>query len=74
VITRRRTKNLPQYLQDPNNRELLTSVKCVLANGQVIPLMVILLGKVISERDFLLGLLKDYIIAISETGYMNDNI
>jgi Tc5 transposase DNA-binding domain len=72
VITRRRARNLPLYLQNPDNRESLTSIECISAGGQVIPPMVIVTSKVLSEKDFPLTLPGSYIMGISESGYTND--
>jgi hypothetical protein len=44
VCTRKHVKNA--YLANPNDRELVTSVECVSACSQVIPLLVILPMKV----------------------------
>jgi Beta-lactamase/Tc5 transposase DNA-binding domain len=74
VITRRRVRNLPLYLQDPDNRESLTSIEYISAGGQVIPPMVIVTGKVLSEKDFPLTLPGSYIMGISESRYTNDQL
>jgi hypothetical protein len=74
VITRRRARNLPLYLQDPDNRESLTSIKYISVYRRVIPPLIILSGKVMSEKDFPQTLPGNYMMAITDTGYANNEI
>lgn len=69
VITHVVTKAV--YLSDPDNRESITSVECISAGGDVIP-MIIIAGKVMLEKHFENSLHSDTLLAVSESGYSND--
>jgi hypothetical protein len=74
MITRRRARNLPLYLQDLDNYKSLTLIEYISAYRRVIPPLIILLKKVMSEKDFSQTLLDNYIIAITDTEYANNEI
>jgi hypothetical protein len=40
------------YTRNPNNKELITYVKCISASGEFIPLMIIIKGKKLYYRNF----------------------
>jgi len=65
VITHIRTKNV--YLLDPNNRESITSIKCISRGGEVIPPMVIIVGRVMLKKHFNNSLKDRTLIAVLDT-------
>jgi hypothetical protein len=72
VITHLSTKAV--YLADPDNRESLTAVETVCADGSTIPLMLILKGDVLLERYFENDLENDTLLATSPSGYSNEGL
>lgn len=70
VITHLNTKAV--YLADPDNRESLTSVETVCADGTAIPPMLILKGEVLLEKYFDNDLHDQTLLATSPSGYTND--
>jgi hypothetical protein len=72
VISRDPSKKV--YMADADNRSHVTVVECVQADGTQIPPMVILPGKRHLERNFPPGLPDDVLMAVSDTGYNNDEL
>jgi hypothetical protein len=72
VISRDPSKKV--YMADADNRSHVTVVECVQADGTQIPPMVILPGKRHLERNFPPGLPNDVLMAVSDTGYNNDEL
>lgn len=63
------------YKDDPENREYLSSHKCVVGGGDVLPNMFILSGKQHLEKWFEENDLDDnFAFAVSDSGYPNDKI
>jgi hypothetical protein len=61
-------------MPDADNRQHVTVVECVQADGSIIPPMVIIPGKRHLERMFPEGLQNDVLMAVSDTGYNNDDL
>lgn len=62
-------------MEDPNNREYITSVEYVSGRGDVIPNMLNLSGKQHFEKYFEENNLEDNVcLAVSDSGYSNDEI
>ena len=62
-------------LEDPENRDFISSIECVSGDGSVIPNMIILSRKSHLEKFFLHNDLDgNVIVAISDTGYNNDEL
>jgi len=72
VLSRDRHRRI--YIPDPDDRDYVTVVECISAVGKVIPPMVVLAAKTITERYHPPGLADDVLLGISETGYMNDEL
>ncbi len=68
------TKTTKDYSNDFDNRDFITVVETINAIGHVIAPQVILKGKVIIEKQLVEGLPDDYLLAVSESGYSNDNL
>jgi hypothetical protein len=62
------------YIPDADNRQYVTVVECVQADGSTIPPMVIIPGKRLLEKMFPTGLRNDVLIVVSDTGYNNDDL
>jgi hypothetical protein len=62
------------YMPDADNRQHVTVIECVQADGSIIPPMVIIPGKRHLERMFPEGLQDDVLMAVSDTGYNNDDL
>lgn len=63
------------YIEDPDNREYITSVECVGGGGDVLPNMLILSGKQHLEKYFEKNSLDNNVcFAVSDFGYSNDEI
>jgi hypothetical protein len=60
------------YISDPDNRELVTSMESISAEGKTTDPMIIMPGQVIKEKHFPKGLNSSIRIAVSELGYTND--
>ena len=60
------------YISDPDNCELITSMKSISAEGETTDLMLIMPGQVMKEKHFLKGLNDDIRIEVSESEYIND--
>jgi hypothetical protein len=58
------------YFTDPNNRESLTVVKTVCADGSTIPFMLILKGDVLFERYFENDLENNTFLVTSSSRYL----
>ena len=62
-------------LEDPKNRDFISSLECVGGDGSVIPNMIILSGKSHLEKFFLQNDLdRKVAMAFSDTGYNNDEL
>jgi hypothetical protein len=61
------------FLASPDDRTSLTMVECVSGAAQVIPPLIILEGSAFLERYFT-DLPDEYLVAMSETGYNNDEL
>jgi DDE superfamily endonuclease len=72
VIGKDQSKKI--YMPDADNRQHVTVVECVQADGSIIPPMVIIPGKRHLERMFPDGLQDDVLMAVSDTGYNNDDL
>jgi hypothetical protein len=72
IVTRRNNKER-LYLSDPNNRESITSIETICADGSEIPPLVILSMQTHLEGTFQ-NLNKKILMAVSDTGYSNDKI
>jgi hypothetical protein len=72
VITRFKEKS--RTLPSASNRESVTIIECINANGSVIPPMVILAGKNILEEWIPCIQDEDWRIAVSDTGYNNGDL
>ena len=63
------------FMADPDNRESITAVEAIQSGGEDIPPMIILSGKQHLEKYFVLNDLDpDILIAVSDTGYSNDDL
>jgi hypothetical protein len=71
VITRLKSRHL--YLSDPNNRESVTSVETICADGTVLDLFIIRPGVNHLYKTFQ-DLFGNTLIKVSETGYSNDDL
>jgi hypothetical protein len=65
--------NRRHFMAAPDNRESMTAIEAVNADGDVIPPMLIIQGSQFLARYFL-DLPDRYCIATSDTGYANDEI
>ena len=72
VITHLLTKAV--YLTDPNNRESLTTVKTVCADGNTIPPILILKGDVLLKKYFENNLENKTLITTSPSRYSNEGL
>jgi hypothetical protein len=72
VITRASCKQ--QYLADSDNRDYVTSIESISAAGESHTPMLILKASIILERWIVDELPNSTAIAVSETGYSNDDI
>lgn len=63
-----------KYLMDPDNRQHITSIECISATGYVLPSMIILPGAQIIHNWILSELDPTTVLAVSDTGYSNDDI
>jgi DDE superfamily endonuclease len=61
-------------MPDADNRQYVTVVECVQADGSTIPPMVIVPGKQHLERMFPEGLQNNVLMGVSDTGYNNDDL
>ena len=62
------------YSADPENKELITSVKTLNYGGQKVPLMIIFAGAYYLRRYFKNDLDGDILFTRSESGYSNDKL
>ena len=72
IITR--DLNRKSYLASDNNRKFVTVVECVSGDGNVLPPMFILTGSIILAAWFENSLHDDVAVAVSDSGYSNDDI
>lgn len=61
------------FVANANNRELVTLVECVNSGGYAIEPMVIIKAKSLMEH-WVVDLPDNYLIAVSDTGYSNDQL
>ena len=73
VITGSERKGRPRTLQ-PGNREWVTVIEAISANGRVIPPFLILAGKLHQSKWYQTGLPMNWRIAVSENGWTTDKI
>jgi hypothetical protein len=63
------------YALSLTNRDYITVVECVSADKDLIPPLVILPGKRVIEAWVInTGMQEDFSLAVSETGYSNDEL
>jgi hypothetical protein len=62
------------YQADPDNRKLITAFECISAAGCWSDPMIIIAGVLFKEKHFNNNLLPTILLAISESGYTNDNL
>ena len=67
-------KSKPLRFVDPDNRDYVTSVECISAGGWSIPPLVILKGAYILHKWGKNNLPPDIVLAVSPTGYSNDQL
>ncbi|KAI0994129.1 hypothetical protein K3495_g14054 [Podosphaera aphanis] len=60
------------YLIDPENRDYVTYIEAISANGKTIPPIVILSGALLLEKFFGNNLDDGVLFAMTESGYTND--
>jgi hypothetical protein len=72
VITKDKTRKI--YIPDVDDRQQVTVVECIQADGTSIPPMVILAGKTHLQKHFPPDLHDDILLAMSPTGYNNDSL
>src|SRR5204863_3840507 len=60
------------YILDPDNRELITSMESISAEGGTTDPMLIMPGQVMKEKHFPKGLNDDIRIGVSKSEYTND--
>ena len=60
------------YISDPDNHELITSMKSISAEDETTDLMLIMSDQVMKEKHFLKNLNDDIRIEVSESEYTND--
>lgn len=63
-----------QYLPDPENRIHISSIECISAGGFVLPSTIILPGVQITHNFIVPELSGEILLAMSESGYSNDEI
>jgi len=73
VIIKAKNKNNPRFA-DPDNRELVTSIKCVNCVGASIPAVIVLAGKQLLESMINNNLDNDVAFTFSDIDYSNDII
>ena len=71
IVTHNSARRL--YLPSPQNRESLTVVEGISAAGSVVPPFIIVPGKMMMEKWFQ-GLEDNAAVALSDTGYMTDEL
>ncbi len=64
----------PPRMADPDNREHLTDVKCVNAEGETIQPMLIFRGSTLLNRYSANSLHREIMQGYSESGYINDDL
>ncbi len=73
IITR--DPNRQAYLGSSSNRELVTAVKCMSADGAVLPPMVILPGKLDQEDWYTRTAVEDHwLFSVTEMEYSNNEL
>jgi hypothetical protein len=68
-----RDKNKRAFLVDPDNRELITSIEYICGDDFKILSFIILAGKIYIKKNFVNNIYDDTAIALSDTGYSNDD-
>jgi hypothetical protein len=69
-----RSSNHRQYLTDPDNRDYITSIESISAEGVSIASMLVLKAANIQERWVVESLSNSIALSYSSTGYSNDSI
>jgi hypothetical protein len=72
VITR--ASNKRQHLNNPDNRDYITSIKSISAAGESYAPMIVLKAATLLERWVVDELAPDTMLAYSDSGYSNDEI
>ena len=67
-------KSKPLRFMDPDNRDYVTSVECISAGGWSIPPLIILKGAHILHKWGKNNLPPDTVLAVSPTGYSNNQL
>jgi hypothetical protein len=62
------------YIRIPENRILITVIKCICANGTAIPPVIIILGTMIIRGWFHLKMTGHKVLTVSDSGYTNEGI
>lgn len=62
------------YLADPDNRESITSIETICADGSTIAPMLVLKGEVLLAKLFANNLEDETVLATSPTGYSNEQL
>jgi hypothetical protein len=62
------------YILDPNNREIVTSMESISGVEKTTDPMLIMASQVIKEKHFPKGLNEGIRIAVSDSGYTNDQL
>lgn len=73
VVTGSERKGRPVLLQ-PGNREWVTAIASICADGWSIPTMIVFEGKVHISTWYTEQLPKDWVIGLSDTGWTNDDL
>jgi DDE superfamily endonuclease/Tc5 transposase DNA-binding domain len=60
------------FVPDPDNRESLTSIECIGADGYVLPSFIILSGKIMKQKWFSPRLQDEIVFTSTPTGYTDD--
>ena len=63
-----------QYLQDPDNQVYISSIECISATGFIVPPTIILPGTQITHNFIVPQLDGRILLAMSDSGYSNDQI
>ena len=74
VITRSSNRRKQLFAPDPQNREHSTLIEAASAGGEIMSLMVILIGAIIIETSIVDDLPGDYLLIAIEIGYLNDEV
>jgi len=73
VVTSSERSGWPVCVQ-PGNREWVTAIESICADGSILPPMIIFEGKVHISTWYIDTLPKDWVVAVSEKGWTNDSL